>query len=587
MMQLICNGEFLDLKEGTRFTLKKVNPLFAFDRLTCERTTEFEIPDTAKNDRIFSLSKIPAFDGEGMRRRYPAQLQNGVCVKDGYLYVSSYSKGAYRAIFVTGELVGLQAIRNLGKLRDIIKNAETVEYGATPISPGAASLVPWANVRYLRKAGTIHPSMRVGTISNRVVAQNDLLPVTLPAMMDGLRIIPAKINGIGKTDATLSSTIIDPGQPTSEEPQTPFNTPAISGDASAVFTTVSHIVSTMRLNVQLLYKYAQLAPRQNIRLIIPDDWPEDRYIISFEDDYQDATFLGGRSFTKVWDQPSGRAILTRTGEPLAGRTVDIPRGTPFSFVTEGEYDCSRVFFQQALYTIGWHFNSYNYNITFEGNPVEVGDAVRMQDNLPDITYVQLLKTIAAISGRALNYTDADGIMFEEVNFETWPTIDVTGDVIKESNIARRFSDYARSNVIRFDSGALPVSKVTISYTVDNDNLEEEKDLQVIPFSEGGAQYDGSGNAVLYIHADEDTESDKDVIAQSGSLSSLLQVGLVKNEGIQDLCNASTCMTIDVRMSMHQYEQVTPKTAILHAGTRYVWTESTWGDGLATFTLAKI
>ena len=52
-MQLLCNGVFVDLYENTKIQFTHYNPLFAFDSLKCERTTQFKLPTTKKNDSLF------------------------------------------------------------------------------------------------------------------------------------------------------------------------------------------------------------------------------------------------------------------------------------------------------------------------------------------------------------------------------------------------------------------------------------------------------------------------------------------------------------------------------------------------------
>ena len=118
-MQLLCNGVLLDLYDNAGLQFTHSNPLFAFDDLKCERTTNFKLPATPTNDRVFSLAKIPAYSGEGMRRKFTCKLQAGAVVRDGYLYVANFDGKDYNAVFVTGELVGLQRIKDLGKLSEL------------------------------------------------------------------------------------------------------------------------------------------------------------------------------------------------------------------------------------------------------------------------------------------------------------------------------------------------------------------------------------------------------------------------------------------------------------------------------------
>lgn len=101
-MQLVCNGITLDLYEGTGLQLKKTNPAFAFDAMSAERTTNFKLPATPTNDRVFECAKLPAYEGAGMRKKFDATLIDGLVVMNGFLYVASFDGKDYNAIFVGG-----------------------------------------------------------------------------------------------------------------------------------------------------------------------------------------------------------------------------------------------------------------------------------------------------------------------------------------------------------------------------------------------------------------------------------------------------------------------------------------------------
>ena len=134
-MLLLCNNIRLDLYENTNLQFKHTNPLFAFDKLECERTTQFKLPTTPANDRAFALARVPAYAGAGMRRKFAAQLQEGTIMKDGYLCVSEYDGKDYTAIFVTGELLSLQAVKNAGKISEFYDNNTIAKYGVIETNP--------------------------------------------------------------------------------------------------------------------------------------------------------------------------------------------------------------------------------------------------------------------------------------------------------------------------------------------------------------------------------------------------------------------------------------------------------------------
>ena len=144
MMQLLCNGVRLDLYDNVELQFKHSNPIFAFDKLECERTTEFKLPATPTNDRVFGLARIPAYNGAGMMVQFPAELQVGTLVRTGYLYVSKYEKD-YAAILVTGEMVKLLAAKEAGNVKDYMSN-DTSAYGQ--ISGYAAQYTLIQTLRY-------------------------------------------------------------------------------------------------------------------------------------------------------------------------------------------------------------------------------------------------------------------------------------------------------------------------------------------------------------------------------------------------------------------------------------------------------
>lgn len=99
----------------------------------------------------------------------------------------------------------------------------------------------------------------------------------------------------------------------------------------------------------------------------------------------------------------------------------------------------------------WAMKSYRYEIEADGtNDVAgVGEFVRMHDNLPDMKFVELLKTIASVSGKVLNYTDDDGVTFDELHFSTWSRKILDASLVKISDQRQVFGDYARRNVITY------------------------------------------------------------------------------------------------------------------------------------------
>ena len=204
-MRFNVNGQYLELPDDFSLQFKKTNILFAFDNMECERSTSFDIPATPQNDRIFALSRQVQNVGTGMRKRYDAELQGSGVTKRGYLYVSSADKSAYNAVFVTGELLGLQAIRNAGKLEDFLHLTDTADYSVNGYSPSIGESSIWTGVNYKRPAGAlIRPSIRLGQLYDTIFTTLGVTHSQIPAEAASIRIIPSEIKGIKQESVTLT-----------------------------------------------------------------------------------------------------------------------------------------------------------------------------------------------------------------------------------------------------------------------------------------------------------------------------------------------------------------------------------------------
>lgn len=600
-MQLLCNGIFLDLYDDTSVQFKHENPLFAFDKLSCERTTQFKLPTTPVNDKAFELARIPAYKGDGMRRKFAAQLQDGQVVKDGYLYVSNFDGKDYAAVFVTGELIGLQKIRDAGKIADFWHPAGSIVWSNANVKDAntLAGQQSLALTRYKTNDMPCHPSFDLSDVMNYAYQAITGHWLTVPRQR-GFRLIPKELPAMPK----MSVTITYAGTGANPSP-TEFPT----DDANAI-TTNTNVIDTSYTQVLLFYDRSnndadrfwllrQFVAKQTLLVTFPNDFPSNYFLMSITPKDVDPEFnvlstywfLGGYSFTCNLQTNT----IDTEGTPLAGRTIEIPSGTPFVLMSSNWV----TFRPHAMHTPGmvYGFDSisdtnkqYNYNLVIEGNDIAVGDTIRAVDLLPDLTLVELFKIYAYCVGKVLMYDETNGVSFDDLDFSSWPVVNISDKLTKRGEVARKFGDYAQHNVISFKSGNdVPVNQtISAEYTVDNDNLEASKDMAVIPYSEGSIDTDG-GYMVARFDA-EDTAKHKlyaDGIMVCGAAACGLRISLPKNAGLQALCDASTQIQVSARMTLYEYNQITPKTLIYVDGTEYVWTSRSWQNNVAQFTLAKV
>lgn len=600
MMQLVCNGVALDLPEDAGLQFTQENPLFAFDNLKCERTTQFKLPATATNDRVLSVARVPAYSGEGMRRKFAAQLQAGAIVKNGLLYVTTWNGKEYDAVFVTGEMIGLQAIKDAGKITDILTPSGGLVWDAAHVQDANAPGVYSADValaRYLVNATPCHPSFDLGGIM--AAAYTAVTGRTAPTYTRGFRVIPKELQGMPKTACTLTYTGTN-NQPGTSEVNPPYaNTLNATGFGAAV-DTIEQVLYAEFGGTQgqdRWFNLRQWRALQSIILTFPDDFPDDLFLLSVKDTGADGSdpeynplsadwFLGDYSFHRV---ASGGTAAT--GTPLRGRSVEIPSGTPFVILSRDWYEYDSGFRWDGFRWLSDN-DGYAVEVTAKNDKIAVGDTIRIKDILPDLTVTDLLKIHAYLTGTVLNYTDADGVTFDPLEFDTWERVDITQKKMTDDEVRRVFADYAQRNTIDFDSAEDVQSntRVRAEYTIDNDNLDELKTLATIPFSEGElAAADG------FICPRFDAEDvEKNTLPKDGIYFATPQGGaygqrvtLTPNARLQDLCDASTQIIVTAWMTAEEYEAINAKTLILCDGTLYAWTARQWQKNAAKFTLARI
>lgn len=600
MMQLLCNGVYLDLYDNASVQFVHDNPLFAFDDLKCERTTQFKLPRTATNDRVFSLARIPAYDGIGMRRKFEAQLIDGQVIKDGYLYIASYDGNDYAGVFVTGELIGLQAIKDAGKLKDWYKPAGMIVWNNANVKnanthDGQLSL---ALTRYKTNDNPCHPSFDLADLME--YAYNNLTGRHIASRTRGFRLIPKEMPTLPKmsVEITYAGTGVEYDE--SQTPSEYANTMSISDGTQVIQQQdLVLLIGVGGSSVQWRYlKLHQFVAKQTIIITFPSDFPDGYYLMSIEDKGVDGSdpeynylstswFLGDYYFTQK--QGGG----TRSyGTPLAGRSVEIPTGTPFMILSSDAYEYE----PSPLNWNGFRWindEGYTYDfegIIIEGKEIAIGDTIRAMDLLPDITLVELFKIYSYCVGKVLMYDEANGVTFDDLDFASWPVVNISDKLLKRTEVKRTFGKYVQENYIRFESGDdVPVNqRITAVYTIDNDNLEEEQDIANIPYSEGSIDTD-NGYIVARFDAEDTAKHTlyENGIMRCGAAACGLRISLPTNAGLQSLCTASTQIKVAARLTLPEYNAITPKTLLWIDGSLYVWTSSSWQKNEAQFTLAKL
>lgn len=602
--------QFLELGEGSKMSLVKTNSLFAFDAIECERSTAFDVPATPANNRAFAFANNEHNDGEGMRKRYACQMQDGVVTKEGYIYVDSYSAGNYSAVFVGGDLLKLKQLKEAGSIRELYEGEEFVEYPAPIVyAANELNLPPFAYVDYFRIFGNVKPSWNLSHVLTNVL---DKLGIGCQFSDDAkvLRIIPAEIQAVIKSEPlTLTRELT--GNDYGYKKQDVLNDWTIdNGNNKGFYLNADTLqlsykeVGTIRQvhtgNMTLL-----TAPYGDIKITFPDDFPADVFCCSLDGSttyVDEASGDDSKVYTKFYGDYSIRGAIRATppasplvveGEPLSGRIITIKAGEPFTFLRKSEfavynYTTPDWVVRPLIDTLNTTPLSFTLNIAYmQDNDNAAYENINLIDNITDIDIVDALKAVAAIEGKVLRYEN-ETIYFDDLNFSQWQTFNIDKYALSYTDLRRTFADYGQNNIIRFDSSDNVARSEITNYTIENANLQETNELQVIPFSEG----DFFAETTLFLDNNEEKEANKDSIAYTAKYggSRLNKMGRVNakiNNGIYDLCEKSTSAKLSARLSLFDFEKITEKTIIQFNGALYVWTAAQWADEVAIFEISKI
>lgn len=570
-MQIKIAGRRLDLPAKTSVQFVKKNILFAFDDITFERSTTIEIPKTANNMQTLGFSQDFHDYGEMMRRSIDAEMICGILTRKGLLYINQYDyrRQVFECIFLTGELLGLKAIKELGNIAQFIPQELGARTDATAYASNDTDQPDYGIVFYKTDRATYLPSWRLGALAD-VVLSNAGVSVDLSSLrsvLDNERIIvPSNYNLVPLSGVDITRTYL--GQPQ----------PPISGQDYPIIgkmSSNSSVFSVGKSDTPLLMVWDEeatdfrrgyvneLVCLQTLDITFPDDTPNDLFIGYVQSG--SVSFLGDYSF-------NGSSV---TGTPLAGRTITLQSGQHFYFVFQSDY----VRGGTEPYN-GWWFANRNITLSVQVEGVE-GNAhfIRVRENVPEMNIIDLLKTIAAVTGRVLTYDGA--IKFEELQGEWYKVLRLT-DVVSVGKMTRTFGDFERNNYVEMDSAEYVTNRVRLNYSIDNAILQEDNVLQTIPFSEFGTRIGVYDIPYSFLPQDGNAYT----LAANTSGFYMGNINIPANNTIRGLADTSTTIDMQARMSLLQFDSIDQKTIIYYDGAYWVWNDMTWLNGIAEITMAR-
>lgn len=566
MMKIFIGSNELELSDGTALELTDKNIVFSFDDIACQRTTNINIPATPKNMKTFGLSNDFHSGGTICRQRLSAVIYEGLVAISGYLYINNYNHNSktFNTCFVGGELTNLIAIKDAGKISDILKSVSISSPEWSSLSAAhAANNTTLPNIAYAsvkRYSGDPRPSHSVNIILSRLATRFNVTIPQLTGTMARLRIEPAKVNNIplytGKFNEDASGGIY--AQSVNIDGLAQENTQIFATDSTTYLNSIFGGQSSP-------YTLMCVEARTPVTITVSG--------LNTQGTHSYAFIKGGTSQQYA---PTQGIVVNGYNNVVNGGEYTFETGDIFTLVDNAQYVNTST--QKGYNAAAFDFTNISFAIE-SSRELQVGDAVRERDNLPEMTPIELLKMCAALSGGTLLY-DAETNAFSYSDLTASGTIELD-DMIKVSEQVRTIGSFAQHNTVSFNhDGVRERFWLSVDYPITNENIDENSELLTMDVSEG----EPSSNVLVWVKSEDSPTIYTTNAADGNQYCSRITLG--RSTAMVNLFANATELTVEMPMPLLQYHALRPLVRIIWRNTAWMWREKQWKSGVCKLKLVK-
>lgn len=537
----IDNKGYLDLPSDFSLTFHLKSTQFCLamsNEIEDGRTDTFTLPRTERNLQFLQAFKNINFLNTSMGSQFACTLQMNEQAYRGILYVASLTTKGFNCNFIwTSHHSELRRMGLDKKIKEW-QFSDYVLYGETAVNASQGGNALFKTLKYKSKYG------------------NTLMPAINLKQLLGKCLTAQGINNAWKNETIQNGDlwVVCPSAKTLEKSKATFKRVRTSANyieqntqQSVILNTISLVGSGTDLSMyteethRLIYydeqyksgatwatrrmkgSYAALKAKMNISLTFPEDFPTDAFCASIQGDglsQSASVFFGEYEF--AWDA-SG---LQTSGQPLAGRKINIPKGAIFGILYANDYVYNPEPFPPSIEAKrGWVLTAKNtvYTIQIEATDSEAanGDIIRLQENLPDISIKDLWLTICASQ-------DKIGLLRNDMLSNFPVSLDLnyaTFDIVEIQSVEKRMLDFEQKNWIKtkHEDWTEETDYVDIALTCANINLEKEHTIYEMPFADGSESRDAVGKPVLELRNKLGEETENHIIARVGDSEYLQRI----------------------------------------------------------------
>lgn len=603
MIQFLIRGKELEMPDGFSVSFTFNNSLFGFDSLQLSRTTAFEVPHTPVNDLLLGLSHLPQVYGRKMRKLYDCEMRYSGGFIWGQFAILSHEKNGYACIFMFGDMSSLIGLRET-KLKNLYNITDSIFWGdTTPITP--ARTIPRPNVAIvdyfngldrsvLRNGINLLPSVKLSYLLNKVPIDFQPDYGFDADRLDFVDRLFIKLGG-AKVSTPINGSI---------------HTPTNQQVGIVVAPAIAPYFESIRVCLvpNLLYTYA-IRAKKPCSFRVGSDFAYDvcmwkgHIYNSYQmptDSYVSKVEIIKNDVIKYHDNPSGKSPYQNRIDGL----IELQKDDFFCFM-RAEYLTFGTGPEGTTITNPKFDTWYSKSllVSSEGEKLDYNEPYSIIENLPALSCMDLIKTVAAITNTSVDLSFVGGIYEQKIAYISFfdmdftniaPSINADDRLIGQKTLTRKYLDFSQHNIIDFDSSSSIQENLRIKedYVIDNENLPKSKILQTIPFSE--AVSNGQRNVYDIIRNDDgeyEIDDDSNYLLYANDSSDKLDgakfFAYRDDCPFRSLIYSSTTVVIDIHMYLFEFLNIKNKTLVMYQGIKYAISAANFSKNVATLTLIKV
>lgn len=569
-IQGILVNDYIDI-ERQDIGLKSNNNLFVL-QLKYDRSFSFTIPATDKNNRIFFNSNRVDFSLQALRGDIPVVVYIADKQIDGFLKILSATQNGYNAAFYYNQIFPFDVSQKIATYLNLSDNF-IWNVAATVYDGGGVGLPPvsFGLYRYRLAAGA----------SGVPTDINYLASVTMKRLLDEC----AAASGIN-----YYFDITDPSELLYKQAR--FERLMIKLKSAQTKTSIK-VTVTQNSNVNdrsALYDITPAFPA-NIYL---SNVTTTAVVSSGGGNTINTTVQAihvasecALTFYSLPPNPYGWAVSIRGGGyfPISvGSTLPLLDNSHFFFydLRNGTLPLTLdAIFAGYGETFGFDFITTEYMINY-------GDVYYLQDNLPDVTYIDLLTTTAYALGLSLT-SDIINSRFVLSTFttNTSNTLTIDSATVRDEQLIE-IDDLDVSGVVDFDSSSWVLEHMKLKIVIGSG---EGNDIR-LPFSEE-RKYVGTYdvqirdlalNGTVY----ENFYSEKDVLCiYNNDTSIYLQRINFMSSNLPSIINSGIVVSLKIAQSQSKFLELSATTRIIYKNKAFAIVEATNKDNITSLKMIRL